>query len=529
MKVLHCFGSNPGHGGHGLGDCVMFTSVLRHIKSQRPQWHNFVACGIGRESTFTDLCEKTYVLGKQPPDKEFDRVIWHSWHEVSTVYHDWPSTKTTKCISESLKLLCDWDLLRYQIKIRDRAKELASDYVKTLPTNAGFVLIHYQGNTSSGSKDLPHAEISKVCNWLIKNNYTPVILDWDGRTPLADQRTIFNPGTDNPLWERLGTGDAEKVAALMELSALNICIDSGPGKVAMAVDTPHLAVWTKHHPIHFADNALHNTTHLIPTNHEDAMRGDREKGGIVLEKFYKHQKYAEIAHGIIVTSAEVLKLNDTTAGVLTSKSFNKDYYQQHQIAGLDYLNYGKWQQDYGKWVIESLDMKGKSILDVGCACGSIAAGLAQAGGFVSGCDLSQHMIDLGKAKWPDFPLFVCDATNLHLWRDNTFDLIHSAQVFEHFKPELVPFILKEIHRVTKPNGVMFAAFDTVELFARQKRVMETEDPTHTCIQSIGWWQLRLKEAGWEFAPELLELLEKHPDSYFKKYDWPSICCRKKAD
>ena len=154
--------------------------------------------------------------------------------------------------------------------------------------------------------------------------------------------------------------------------------------------------------------------------------------------------------------------------------------------------------------------------------------MAEAGGLVSGCDLSQHMIDLGKERWPGFPLFVCDAVNLHLWRDNTFDFIHSAQVFEHFKPELVPYILKEINRVTRPNGILFAAFDTVELFDRQKRIMETEDPTHTCIQSIGWWQLKLKEAGWEFAPELMELLEKHPKSYFKMYDWPSVCCRKKT-
>ena len=528
VKILHCFATDVRHGGHGLGDCVMFTSVLRHIKAQRPTWRNYVACGVGRTSTFNGLCEEAYVLGKQPADKEFNQVIWYPWSESWSVYHDWPSTKTTKCIAEQLQLICDWKLLRYHVMVDEKANELVDKYIKTLPSNKGFVLIHYQGNTSSGSKDIPHTEIDKLCNFLIRIKYTPVILDWDRRSPLPNQKNIFNPGADNPLWENLGTGDSAKIAALMRRSALNVCIDSGPGKIAMAVNTPCLTIWTKHHPIHFADNSLYNTTHLVPHNHQDNMRGDKGKGQIVFDKFYRYTIYhpQQMSDSLISGTAKILKVDPMTTGVLTAHGYNKDYYQQHQQAGLDYLNYGGWQKDYGKWIVDSFSAKGKSVLDVGCACGSIAAGMAEAGSLVSGCDLSQHMIDLGRAKWAGFPLFVCDAVNLHLWKDNTFDLIHSAQVFEHFKPDLVPFILKEINRVTKLGGIMFATFDTVELFARQNRNLETEDPTHVCVKPLEWWYPKLQEAGWELSHDLWKVVHDHPNSFFKQYDWEGICCRK---
>ena len=196
------------------------------------------------------------------------------------------------------------------------------------------------------------------------------------------------------------------------------------------------------------------------------------------------------------------------------------------MAGLDYAGFGEWQQRYGEWMISALDLEGKHVLDIGCACGSIAAGLAEAGALVSGCDLSQHMIDLGREKWPGFPLFVCDAINLHLWRDETFHFLHSAQVFEHFRPELVPFILRELARVTKPNGLLFFALDTVELFERQKRDMSKEDPTHLCVKPRCWWEDQLREAGWKLYPEALEKLKNHPMSYFQRYDWEAFCCRK---
>jgi SAM-dependent methyltransferase len=214
------------------------------------------------------------------------------------------------------------------------------------------------------------------------------------------------------------------------------------------------------------------------------------------------------------------------ADLLTTTSFGEAYYHQHKEAGLDYLAHGEWQITYGRWFVEALGLRGRTLLDVGCACGSIAAGLAKAGALVSGCDANEHMIRLGRERWLANQLFVCDATNLHYWRDRTFNTIHSAQVFEHFKPDLVPHILDELWRVTQDGGILFAALDTVEMYARQVRNLAREDATHICVKPMAWWHQQLASAGWALAPDLLERLRLHPESYFAHYDWDAFCCRK---
>jgi SAM-dependent methyltransferase len=85
----------------------------------------------------------------------------------------------------------------------------------------------------------------------------------------------------------------------------------------------------------------------------------------------------------------------------SATGYTERYYQEHKLAGLDYLGFGAWQQQYGRWLVESLGLKGKRLLDVGCACGSILRGLGQAGAVVQGVDVNECMIRLGRDKWPD--------------------------------------------------------------------------------------------------------------------------------
>jgi 2-polyprenyl-3-methyl-5-hydroxy-6-metoxy-1,4-benzoquinol methylase len=123
---------------------------------------------------------------------------------------------------------------------------------------------------------------------------------------------------------------------------------------------------------------------------------------------------------------------------LTSKSYDVNYYEQHRAAGLDYLVYGEWHRRYGRWFVGSLKLQGRRCLDVGCACGTLLRGLGEAGAIVQGIDLSEHMISLGRRRWPDMApiLLVCDAVNLHIFSDGLWEAIHCAQVAEHWRPEL---------------------------------------------------------------------------------------------
>lgn len=518
MDILHNF-------CHGLGDAVMFTAVLRHLKKYRSDWCNNVVARKGNHSAFHGLAGATAHDTELPGDQKFD----HDWPECWDSWSNSPGTKTVRCLREKFGIQPDWDLLKYEVQVGENAKKRVVDYIKTLPSRP-FALIHYEGNTSKSQKDLRHEDVGEVCSWLNDKGITPVILDWDGRSPLPDQWNIFCPDVHNPLWMSYGTGDAETLVALIKQAALFVGIDSGPCKAAFATSTPTVAVWVEHHPYHYCDNAP-NAVHVVPYNHCEYIRGNSDVSIGFFEDHYEYVCYrpGQVAGYIKQQCAKFLgvKYNPMPdSSGLTSVVFAEKYYEQHKRAGLDYLGHGEWQEKYGRWFVESLELQGKVMLDVGCACGSIAAGLAKAGALVSGCDVNEHMINLGRQHWLRDQLKICDACNLHYWADETFHFIHSAQVFEHFKPELVPHILTEVHRVTKPGGVMFVCLDTKDLYERQGRVLANEDPTHTCIKPMVWWHAMLDRTSWMPDYDLAERLKKHSDNYFKRYDWDWFIVRK---
>ncbi len=329
------------------------------------------------------------------------------------------------------------------------------------------MLIHYQGNTSGDRKDLPHDMIKEVCHVVTRAGFVPVILDWDRRSPLIDNVRVFNPGADHELWGGHGTGDAETLTALIEASSLMIGVDSGPLHAAGATTTPTIGVWTHHHPVHFFDLA-DNVLHLVPGDHQQTAAGPP-----ALEYFqqnYRYRVYKQLYVELPALTQSLLTgedfdqlANKRFLTQLSATGFTERYYQEHKLAGLDYLNFGDWQQ-YGRWLVESLNWKGRRVLEVGCACGSILRGLGEAGAVVQGVEINEHMVRLGREKWPDMAplLHICDAVNLHVFGDGEWAAIHSAQVAEHWKPKLVPHILDELHRVTAVGGLFFCALDTEE-------------------------------------------------------------------
>ncbi len=525
---------------HGLGDAVQLTVVLAHLRHYHPDWHIEVASLVGKHSAHRGLCERCIVIDREPVRRAaYDQAFTLDWHESRTDSPDWPSTKPTRCLREVFGLEPIPELCRYTIHCSDEARERAQRYLAELcPQGARegrypVMLLHYQGNTSGPRKDLDHDLAHEVCDTAIRCGFVPVVLDWDRRSPLPDGATIHNPGAEHELWGRLGTGDAETLAALIEASALLVGVDSGPLHVAGATSTPAIGVWTAHHPVHYFDLA-DNVIHLVPADHARLAAGSRAVR--CFETLYRHRVYSKLGIELPALVESLLTGTDFEQAAnrrflnsLHTTAYDQRYYREHKLAGLDYLGYGDWQQQYGRWLVETLGWKGKPVLDVGCACGSILRGLGQAGAVVQGVDLCEHMIRLGREKWPDMAaqLFVCDAVNLHLFADGALDGIHTAQVAEHWKPELVPFILRELHRVTVPEGLLFCCLDTEELFTRQCRRIEHDDPTHVCIRPMAWWYERLRESGWcVCADEYRAALGEHAESFLKRYDWDWFVARR---
>jgi ubiquinone/menaquinone biosynthesis C-methylase UbiE len=216
----------------------------------------------------------------------------------------------------------------------------------------------------------------------------------------------------------------------------------------------------------------------------------------------------------------------TPLSPLTATAFDRRYYDEHKAAGLDYLNHGDWQERYGRWLVRSLGLEGKYVLDVGCACGSIAEGFRKAGALVAGVDLNNDMIALGRERFSGLALAVCDAVNLHLVADASQDFYHAAQVPEHWRESLVPFILGEAYRVLRPGGRMLLVMDTPELFERQGRDPSKEDPTNGCVRPRAWWRALASEVGFEADPAGSASLAADPDSFLPLYDWDWLLVRR---
>ena len=164
-----------------------------------------------------------------------------------------PAPRRCDCLLEVFGLVPRLELCRYEIARSESAVALAHRYLDEIcpagPDAAGrypVVFMHYEGNTSAGQKNLSHELVRQVCEVVLAAGLTPVILDWDHRSPLPDTMRIHNPDADHYLWNGRGTGDAEVLAALIDCGRLMIGVDSSPLHVAGATSTPTVGVWTAH-------------------------------------------------------------------------------------------------------------------------------------------------------------------------------------------------------------------------------------------------------------------------------------------
>ena len=283
---------------HGLGDVVQFTVVLQHLARHRPDWELDVWVGRGNESACRTLCCRTWHDEVEQPEQcNYDRVYDLSWDECYDVYTDSPSTKACKCLRDVFNIAPDSDLLRYRIDVTEESKRLAGDYLASIGCKRrpddrfNAVAIHYEGNTSPDRENLDHGNVGYLCRIVSSAGLIPVILDWERRSPLPDGNTIYFPCVGpEVLWGDLGTGDAERIAALISQCSLAIAIDSGPQKVAGATDTPTIAVWTGHHPVQFYD-LCPNVTHLVPENLAEIPPGQDLGIQRYFREHYRHEFY----------------------------------------------------------------------------------------------------------------------------------------------------------------------------------------------------------------------------------------------
>lgn len=233
------------------------------------------------------------------------------------------------------------------------------------------------------------------------------------------------------------------------------------------------------------------------------------------------------------TTAEPITANVETPphpAQLYVTEFNKDYYEEHKAAGLDYLGHGYWQESYAKMVTEATfqrDYGHPFFLDIGCACGSILYGFKKTTVYDSilGIDVNEHMVSLGREHFrlSEKEIICASALSIPV-ADNSVTLAHSAQVFEHIPEDMIPGIISEMYRVLKAGGRAFIALDAVR--KNETPQMYMGDPTHCTLKDVEWWTNLFSRAGFIFDIEAYDRYAKSEcrpaeiyDPFYKTYNW----------
>ena len=110
-------------------------------------------------------------------------------------------------------------------------------------------------------------------------------------------------------------------------------------------------------------------------------------------------------------------------------------------------------------IINNTDLRGKSILDIGCGCGGAAFHLIKKHNakFVEGIDPEPLVIKTAKElavknNLSATTLFKCEQPVPLQYNDSTFDVVFSKEVFLHIPNK--EMLLKDIHRILKPGGLI---------------------------------------------------------------------------
>lgn len=127
--------------------------------------------------------------------------------------------------------------------------------------------------------------------------------------------------------------------------------------------------------------------------------------------------------------------------------------------------------------LDTLDIKGKRVLDFGCGDGMYAKEFLDRGAQeVVGIDENPTMIAIANQKYGSLgntKFLVADGNNLP-FEDNSFDLVFAYFVLHYFTDTLKP--LKEIYRVLTPEGYFIATIGAHDVSSSSNIPLNIEVP-----------------------------------------------------
>ena len=122
----------------------------------------------------------------------------------------------------------------------------------------------------------------------------------------------------------------------------------------------------------------------------------------------------------------------------------------------DFTRIAESMRESGESLVQQLEIKkGLKVLDLGCGDGTTALPAAKLGADVLGVDIARNLVEAGNKRAREHGLTNCkfqegDASNLHLLRDQSFDLVVS--IFGAMFAPKASEVAKEMVRVTRRGG-----------------------------------------------------------------------------
>lgn len=124
-----------------------------------------------------------------------------------------------------------------------------------------------------------------------------------------------------------------------------------------------------------------------------------------------------------------------------------------------------------------IDLKGKSILDLGTGPGAWAALFKENGaGKVHGIDFAKYMIKQAQKKYaPSIEFSVADATNLNKFENNSFDIVTASFMLHGFGSDYRKKILQEMKRIAREIIIINDYYGKTPLIAQILEYFEKSD------------------------------------------------------
>ncbi|GKX30882.1 hypothetical protein SH1V18_33620 [Vallitalea longa] len=181
----------------------------------------------------------------------------------------------------------------------------------------------------------------------------------------------------------------------------------------------------------------------------------------------------------------------------------------------DFINYIDLNEEH-EWLKYFSKYNVKRVCDIACGFGTYSAILSANNYEVYGSDISKRAIKITKDIMENINLDYknyknCNVTNI-LFNDNMFDAIIAHSVLDHITYEDTKTAIKEFSRITKPNGIIYISFDSVE--AEDKAIAHDTLDDGSMIYTEG------KRKGMIFRQytdeEIKRLLSKYEILFFNK-------------